>query len=62
MNLTEQLEQLAKKWMQSSKRRFNMAEQEPNMMGGKLMEHGAVCYFNCATELNDIIKSMENPS
>ena len=35
------------------------AKSEDNEMGRKLIEHGAMCYFNAATELEEALKQIQ---
>ena len=51
----EKLIDLAKSWEQQSKIRFQNAEHEKNDMGKRLIEHGAVCYFNCSEQLKSLV-------
>ena len=48
---------LAKSWEQQSKKKFEDAQHEKNDMGKRLIEHGAVCYFNCANELRQLVET-----
>ena len=45
------LQLLKNEWKRRATFAFKSAENEPNIMGKKLMEHGAMCYLNCATEM-----------
>lgn len=45
------LGRLALRWMRLAGLKFQDAKREPDAMGARLIEHGAVCYFNCAQEL-----------
>lgn len=38
-------------WEQSARSQFQCGERTADPMGKRLVEHGAVCYFNCAQEL-----------
>jgi hypothetical protein len=46
-----ELIELAEKWEYYAKNRFLAAEQEKDDFGKRFIEHGAMCYFNCAQEL-----------
>jgi hypothetical protein len=46
----ESAQRLAEKWRASAARKFHDAELEPDEMGRRLIEHGAVCLFNCSQE------------
>lgn len=48
---------LAEKWEHSAKNRFLAAEQEKDEFGKRFIEHGALCYFNCAQELRGFLTS-----
>ena len=48
---------LAEKWENISRRKWVDAEAEKDSMGKKLIEHGAVCYQNCARELREVLSS-----
>jgi len=49
------LEKLLRSWEHSAKRKFWDAEKEKDTMGKRLIEHGAMVYFNCGRELSKII-------
>ena len=51
----ERLENLQARWRALARRKFQGATQEKNSMGKKLIEHGAMCYLNCALELNEAL-------
>jgi hypothetical protein len=48
-------EKLLRSWEHSAKRKFWDAEKEKDPMGKRLIEHGAMVYFNCGRELSKII-------
>jgi len=48
-------------WENLARRKFLDAEQETDPMGKKLIEHGAVCYFNCARQLRQALHSGDMP-
>ena len=50
------LEQLAEQWEHRARRRFKDAEGEKDPMGRRLVENGAMCYFNAAQELREVLK------
>lgn len=52
---------LADKWTGLARRKFASAGQQApaDNFGKRFIEHGAVCYFNCAQELMDLIRSAE---
>ena len=45
---------LIEEWENRARRAFLNAEQEKDPMGKRLIEHGAICYFNCAQELKAV--------
>jgi hypothetical protein len=51
-------QRLIEKWNQWSRRAFYDAEREQDPMGKRLIEHGAMCYFNCATDLTEALASL----
>lgn len=51
------LNELAQTWLRIARRKFQDADFEQNPMGKRLIEHGAVCYFNCARELQKAIQA-----
>lgn len=48
-------ENLLRSWEHSAKRKFLDAEKEKDPIGKRLIEHGAMVYFNCGRELSKII-------
>lgn len=51
-----QLDELILRWKLRAKRKFEDADKEPNEMGRRLINHGAFCYFNAATELEALLQ------
>lgn len=49
-------------WEQSARRAFYDAEHEKEPMGKRLLEHGAMCYFNCARKLREALASVSPQS
>lgn len=47
---------LLQQWEQQIKRRMESALQEDSDHGRRLIEHGAVCIFNCAMELREVLQ------
>jgi hypothetical protein len=47
----EKLMALAENWLRIARRKFVDAETESYPAGKRLIEHGALCYLNCAEEL-----------
>lgn len=56
------LTQLADKWGATARAKFRSAEQEKDAMGRRLIEHGAICYFNCREELLSLLQSGDAPA
>lgn len=48
------LKHLVEKWRLRAAAKFMDAKRENNVMGKRLIEHGATCYANAATELENI--------
>lgn len=46
-------------WKKRSSRKFIDAKNEDDDMGRRLIEHGAMCYFNAATELEEVLKQIQ---
>lgn len=51
---------LLKKWKQSARFAFKSSLLEPNPFCRDFIEHGAVCYFNCFNDLENLINKNEN--
>ncbi len=49
-------------WEQRARSKFLSAEHEENAMGRRLIEHGAMCYFNCARELREALEAPSPPT
>lgn len=47
--------QLTEKWQRDAAQRFKSANLEPDPMGRLLIEHGAVCLYNCITEVRHLM-------
>lgn len=54
MNLID----LAVKWENWARRKWYDAEREKDPMGKRLIEHGALCYQNCASELREALTAL----
>ena len=52
---TQKLEALFNTWEKRARNKFLSAEFEKDAMGRRLIEHGAMCYFNCAQELKEAL-------
>lgn len=55
-------EQLVKEWGKISGKKFADADLEHDEFGKRFIEHGAVCYFNCARQLQHLIETGDLPS
>lgn len=55
----EKLHGLVRKWRGRAKNKFRNAESEKDNMGKRLIEHGAICYANSATELEAVLAVFE---
>lgn len=53
---------LVSKWRNIAKRKFKDSENERETQGKRLIEHGAMCYFNAYRELEEIINSSQSDS
>lgn len=51
-------QELIVKWENIARRKWYDAEQEASPMGKRLIEHGALCYQNCARELREVLISV----
>ena len=49
--MNKRLKHLHNKWYRLAKKQFDVAASEPTEIGKRVMEHGAMVYFNCANEL-----------
>lgn len=64
---TEGLNCLVAQWKHLAKCKFQSAQHEKDPMGKRLIEHGAICYLNCARELKEALAALSpqeqaNPS
>jgi hypothetical protein len=48
------LQVLVARWKRSAAYAFKSAKLETDVIGKKLIEHGAMCYFNCYRELQTL--------
>ena len=55
----ERLLAIADNWLRIARRKFVDAETEAGD-GKRLVEHGAMCYFNCAEELKAVLDVCES--
>ena len=57
-DLLARMVELAEKWRKSSAYKFKSAELEPDEMGKRLIQHGAMCYHNCWSELRTLADAL----
>jgi len=50
--------ELVERWRKRAAKKFKDAETEKDAMGKRLIEHGAMCYFNCSQELQEIVAAL----
>ncbi len=55
------LNALCIEWERRARNKFRSAELEKDVMGKRLIEHGAMCYFNCAQELRKALAGLLPP-
>jgi hypothetical protein len=53
---------LVERWERIARRKFSDAELETDDMGKRLIEHGAICYSNCARDLRDAVQTRDASS
>ena len=53
----KQLLDLVNKWEKISKVKFSDADKENSSLSKRFIEHGTMCYFNCASELREALSS-----
>ncbi len=51
----DRMVELSEKWRKASASKFRSAELEPDEMGKMLIQHGAVCYHNCWSDLQTLV-------
>lgn len=59
---TRTLEALAEEWERVARGKFSDAEHEKTDFGRRFIEHGAMCYVNCAQALREALGTMEGHS
>lgn len=66
LNVNDKINCLIEKWEQIARNKFISADRqatEPcNTTAKRFIEHGAMCYFNCAQELRAILTSLSPSS
>ncbi len=55
--MEHQLLSLVEKWETSARFAFLSAEKQEDEFGKRFVEHGAMCYTNCATDLKEALSS-----
>jgi len=50
--MQDQLQKLVAKWVNDSKSRFRLTQEEEDEFGKRFLENGAVILFNCARDLD----------
>lgn len=55
--MQKELRELIDKWEQQARFAFNSAKLEKTEFGKRFIEHGAMCYFNCANDLRTYLAS-----
>jgi len=53
----EQLLEPVRKWSATASAKFRCGAQEPEEFPRRFIEHGAICYANCAIALHKLIKA-----
>lgn len=48
---------LADEWERIAGIKFDAAKHEPEGIQRKFVQHGAICYFNCACQLRQFVKA-----
>ena len=56
------LQDLCDTWAQRARAKFASAELEKDEAGRRLIEHGAMCYANCALELRELLQAGNVPA
>lgn len=54
-----ELLKLVQKWERTAAKKFKDAEHE-DTFGKRFIEHGAMCYYNCAQDLKKTIESWDS--
>jgi len=57
-DLLARMVEIIKTWRKRAGRKFKDAAIEKNVMGKRLIEHGAMCYFNCSEELQTLVDEL----
>ncbi len=51
------LDDLISRWLHTAKCKFIQAKDETNPFARRFIEHGAICYSNCASQLKDLLQT-----
>lgn len=54
--IAQNCKDLIKQWLHVSKVKFLHADDEKEKIHQDFIKHGAICYFNCATQLQQLIE------
>ena len=61
-DMYEKISDLVRQWEDISRRKFISAKQQHDIAerptGTQFIEHGAICYLNCARELREALSSL----
>jgi hypothetical protein len=57
IGLEQQLFDLIKKWEKVARASFSSASSQQDDFGRRFIEHGAMCYVNCSTDLKKVLTS-----
>ena len=55
--MKQQLFELVDKWEKSARFAFLSAGEQKDDFGRRFIDHGAMCYMNCATDLKEVLAS-----
>lgn len=58
----DELQELVHQWERQARRKFADAARENDPIGKRLIEHGAMCYFNCSQDLKEALSELSPPS
>jgi methionyl-tRNA formyltransferase len=59
--IEEKLNDLVLQWLKTAQCKFIQSKDESDPFAKRFIQHGAICYFNCASQLKKLIKT-RNPS
>ena len=55
------LNDLISRWENLARCKFIQAQDEDSEYGRRFIEHGAICYFNCASQLREFLAHDHHP-